>query len=329
MTVSTSYFTSDLKRELNLSFPVITPAETGSDLNLWLIDNNLKTKAWLHQNGAVLFRGYDIQSADEFNAVVGDVFDEKIEYKKRTSPRTEVHKNIYTSTDHPSDQPIHMHTECSYANSWPQYIAFFCLIPPEQGGETPIADERLMLQYLRKSTIETFRRKKIKYVRNIMEGIGLSWQQVYQTNDKLEVEALLKQEGVEFEWRGENHLHVSWVRDAFYTHPVSKDLCWFNHMYFGNSQLYDPIVLEVIPEDELPFATYYGDGTTIEPSVIEEVTNAYELAKQQFSWQKSDLLLLDNMVYAHGRNPFEGDRKILVAMGNPIAKPHVTENVVC
>jgi alpha-ketoglutarate-dependent taurine dioxygenase len=32
-------------------------------------------------------------------------------------------------------------------------------------------------------------------------------------------------------------------------------------------------------------------------------------------WQKGDVALLDNMKISHGRMPFEGDRRILVAMG--------------
>jgi alpha-ketoglutarate-dependent taurine dioxygenase len=34
-----------------------------------------------------------------------------------------------------------------------------------------------------------------------------------------------------------------------------------------------------------------------------------------FRWERGDVLLLDNYLVAHGRNPYEGPRKILVAMG--------------
>ena len=35
-----------------------------------------------------------------------------------------------------------------------------------------------------------------------------------------------------------------------------------------------------------------------------------------FPWRRGDVLLLDNMLTAHGRRPFTGDRRVLVAMGN-------------
>jgi hypothetical protein len=33
-----------------------------------------------------------------------------------------------------------------------------------------------------------------------------------------------------------------------------------------------------------------------------------------FPWQRGDILMLDNILAAHGRAPYEGPRKILVGM---------------
>lgn len=38
-----------------------------------------------------------------------------------------------------------------------------------------------------------------------------------------------------------------------------------------------------------------------------------------FAWQQGDLLMIDNMLVAHGRNPFDGPRRILAAMGEPMS----------
>lgn len=70
-------------------------------------------------------------------------------------------------------------------------------------------------------------------------------------------------------------------------------------------------------DELLPFRTYYGDGTEIEEEVIEEIRDVYERTKITFAWKEGDILLLDNMLMAHGRNPFQGERKILVGMSEP------------
>jgi hypothetical protein len=73
-----------------------------------------------------------------------------------------------------------------------------------------------------------------------------------------------------------------------------------------------------------PYAnTYYGDGSPIEPKVLDQLRAAYNAETVSFPWQKGDLLMLDNMLVAHGRSPFVGPRQILVGMAELVDQEQV------
>ena len=82
-------------------------------------------------------------------------------------------------------------------------------------------------------------------------------------------------------------------------------------------------LLEEFAEGELPANTYYGDGSPIEPEVMEHLREAYRAETVSFPWQKGDLLMLDNMLVAHGRAPYSGAREILVGMAEPVSQEQV------
>ncbi|MEH2081253.1 MAG: TauD/TfdA family dioxygenase [Nostoc sp.] len=59
---------------------------------------------------------------------------------------------------------------------------------------------------------------------------------------------------------------------------------------------------------------YYGDETPIEDSVIAEINEVYQQTKISFYWQQGDILMLDNMLVAHGRYPYLVKPKIVVTI---------------
>jgi hypothetical protein len=68
----------------------------------------------------------------------------------------------------------------------------------------------------------------------------------------------------------------------------------------------------------LPFSTSFGDGEPISESDIGVIDEAYRQATVRESWKPGDVMLVDNILAAHGREPFRGSRKIAVAMGDPV-----------
>jgi hypothetical protein len=73
-------------------------------------------------------------------------------------------------------------------------------------------------------------------------------------------------------------------------------------------------LLSQFKEEDLPRNAYYGDGSPIETSVLDEIRGIYQETAIHFPWQRGDILMLDNFLASHGREPFVGPRKIVVAM---------------
>lgn len=297
-------------------FPVVArPSIDGVLLAEWLKDNKAFVKEHLRKTGALLLRGFNVNSVEAFEQVSAVLGEGALKYMDQSSPRSLVAEKIYTSTDYPADQLINMHNELSYSRDWPMRIIFFCLTPSTTGGETPIADSRKVLEYISDETKTRFAEKGVMYVRNLVDGLGLSWRDVYQTNDKKEAEAYCTEHDIDFEWLGDNHLRISWTKPAIMEHPYTGEAIWFNHGFFFNAlNLPEEVRLGIEDPSQYPSDTFYGDGTPIEKEVIEELRAAFSKASVAYPWEKGDVLLLDNMLMSHGRSSFTGQRKILVSM---------------
>lgn len=301
---------------------VVRPAAPDIDLLTWARANRPAVEAHVLRHGAVLFRGFDVTAAARFEEFIRCVADEPAEYREPTSPRTHVGGNIFTSTDYPPAERILLHNENSYCPNWPLRLFFFCAAPAERGGETPIADSRRVAQRIDPRIRERFLRRQILYLRNFGDGLALPWQTVFNTRERSEVESYCRRHRIEAEWRGGDRLRIRYVRPAVARHPRTGEEVWFNHVPLFHVSRLRPEVREALlaefGEEGLPYNAYYGDGSRIEAEELDEICDLYTRERVLFAWQPGDILMLDNMLAAHGREPYAGlQRKILVGMAEP------------
>jgi len=232
-----------------------------------------------------------------------------MEYKYKSTPRTHIGSNIYTSTEYPADQEIPMHNEMSYASSWPQKIAFYCHTAAPEGGATPIADSRKIYQHMPSDIRQQFEQKKVMYVRHY-GVLDLKWQDVFQTTDKDEIAAFCERSGIQYEWLEDEGLKTWQVCDAVQQHPVTGEWVWFNQAHLFHVSALDAAVrsnlLAMMPEDQLPRNACFGDGTPISDAVIHQINDVYKQHSVVFPWQDGDLLVLDNMHTAENPMPGRG-----------------------
>jgi len=301
---------------------IVQPSIKGLNLATWAENNRLFIETNLLKHGGILFRNFPINGVSDFESFIKAVAGNLLEYSYRSTPRSHVSGNIYTSTEYPAEQSIPLHNEMAYSHHWPMKISFYCVQPAQQGGETPIAGSRKVFQRIPPTIREKFIQKQVMYVRNYGNGLDLPWQNVFQTTDKSEVEKYCHNHTIEFEWCDQDCLRTRQICQAVAKHPKTGEMVWFNQAHlFHVSNLNSSVregLLAGFKEEELPRNAYYGDGSPIETSVLDEIREVYQQEAIAFTWQARDVLLLDNMLACHGRNPFVGSRKVLAGMAEPI-----------
>ena len=305
---------------------VITTAVSDVELPSWARLNKEFVEERLLHDGAVLFRGFDVNSSTEFEKVALALCPELFgEYGDL--PREQLEGKVYGATPYPADSAILFHNESSHMHRWPMKIWFLCVTPPQSGGETPLVDCRTIYNLLDPAIRRRLEEKKLMYVRNYTSGLDVSWQSFFRTSDRAAVEDYCRGAGSEFEWKNGNGLRTRQVCPAIVRHPQTGEPTFFNQIQLHHVACLEPAVREALLStlrlEDLPRNVYYGDGSPIEDSVVAEISELYRSNCASFAWQRGDVLMLNNMLVAHARNPYEGERKIVVAMGEMIEQSEI------
>lgn len=305
---------------------IISPALEALDPFHWVKTQRDTIESQLQQYGAVLFRGFRLQDAREFEAFAQAICP-NLHGSYGDLPKEESGKRIYKSTPYPENQMILYHNESSHMHRWPRLQWFFSQTVAQSGGATPIVDCREVYRKLPKAVVDTFERKHLLYVRNFTPRLDVSWQDYFKTEKRADVEKLCREAGAEFEWFGQQGLQIREHSPAVICHPLTGEKSFFNQIQLHHAACLEADVREdlmsLVGLEGLPRHVYYGDGTPIDDSTVQQILATYESLAIRFDWQQGDVLMVDNMLVAHARDPFEGPRKIAVAMAELQARKEV------
>lgn len=288
------------------------------DLAAFIAAHQTAVEECLLEYGAVLLRGFDVASVEQFERVGDELSSEKLGYMYRSTPRSTVGKGVFSTTEYPPDQEIVLHCENAYQREWPRKVAFCCLVAPAEGGQTPVADMRRVNAAIGADLMDRFESRRVRYVRHYRPHIDIPWEVVFQTCDRAEVAAYCEAHGIEHEWLDANTLRTAQTNQGVARHPVTGERVFFNQAHlFHVSALGAEVATSLVNlfgRDRLPRNAYFGDGGEIALDDLERVRRAFAGAAVDFAWQPGDVLLLDNMQVAHGRRPFRGPRRVLASL---------------
>lgn len=300
-------------------FPVVFEAETDNfDFQQWVATNREYIREKVLKHGSVLFKNFGIDSMAKFEALASTISPD-LYSGYGDLPQRSNSKKLYNATPYTASLTIHYHNEAAHTTKWPLKQFFYCIKPAEEGGELSVSDGRLVLQHLPEDIIEQFATKRLKYVRNFIPYMDVRWQDFYKTESKAEVEAFCRENDVEFHWDGDVLQTVQYAPAVVY-HPDTKERIWFNQVQLHHpcmlaERVYNGLHAMLGTEEKFPRYVCFGDGTPISRETMDLVGKALEAASINILGKSGDVIFNDNMLVAHCRLPYKGDREVCVALG--------------
>ncbi|MFF3429323.1 TauD/TfdA family dioxygenase [Streptomyces sp. NPDC002602] len=296
-----------------------------ADPAAWVARHRDALRAATVDHGAVLVRGLDIDDAARVGTILHRLGAPPVTEREAFAPRHTYAEGVYSSTKWPTNQPMCMHHELSYAYAFPSLMLFGCVQAPEEGGATTVADSTAVLEALPGELTDRFEREGWLLTRSYNDEIGASVAEAFGTEDRDVIARHCRDNAIDFDWLPDGTLRTTQRRSAVVRHPIGGQRCWFNQIAFLNEWTLDPEIREYLADeygaDGLPFNTLHGNGEPLTEDTVRRINSVYEAHTVRRPWQTGDLLLLDNLRTAHAREPFRGPRNVVVAMAGPLRLP--------
>ncbi len=285
----------------------------------WISKHKAELEAELAVSGALLFRGFPIDSAETFDAFSATFGYPSFTYQESLSNAVRINytERVFTANEAPKEVEIYLHHEMAQTPISPQKIFFFCNTAADQGGATPICRSDQLFKALQAQNPElarTFEEKGLRYTTHmpatddINSGQGRSWASTLTVSNRQQAEQKLADLEYDWEWQDDGSLKA--ITPVL---PAVLDL--------GDKKVfYNQLVAAYMGwkgvRDDPSIALAFGDGSAISKEDLEHIAELSQQFTFDLQWQDGDVALLDNKISMHGRRPYSGERKrqVLVAL---------------
>jgi len=234
---------------------------------------------------------------------------------------------VAPANESPKEVLISYHNESPQVPHAPEYVFFYCHKAPAQGGETPMLSSLELFQRAREEIpefVETLAEKGIKsrvtykferqytggstlrqaFGKHIQEGDDVATQRA-----KIEAQILRYRRGefTTWEWSEDGSaLTVEHLLPAIRTQPGTDLPTLFTGLaaVYKNAQANKSTTRKAVTQQT------FGDGTTIPEEYLKVLADISDEIRVLHKWQVGDVLVYDNVVAQHGRQPWEGKSNV-------------------
>ncbi|MGQ7935406.1 TauD/TfdA family dioxygenase [Paraburkholderia sp. D1E] len=306
-----------------------------SAFHTWLIAHEDAIEKLLLEFGAVRLRGFPVKGSEQFRELMSHYPAATMGYKGGGGPRAAVAGRVMEATRTDKDRFIQLHQEMSYQRQWPLKLAFYSnVVPSGGGGATTIADIRRYEAKIPQRILDEVRKRGVLYRRNFRDGrvptdgwtsqflnMHRPWQEAFFTEDKAEVEAACEAGGMEWQWLEDGSLQTEAHKSGFVTHPVLGTRHWFNQISNqtalpqGDRLWHNTLTAEDLRQGKrYPNEPRFGDGGKIPVEDVELLRQIEDEVLIDEPYLPGEIMILDNVLCAHGRTPYEGQRDTLIQL---------------
>ena len=284
----------------------------------WIAEHKHQLLRQAADHGAILFRGFPLNTAEDFDRFVAAFDLENFPYDQSLSNAVRVNKTprVFTANEAPPSVTIFLHHEMAQTPVYPSRLFFFCEQPAAKGGATPLCRsdilwERLSAQW--PQFAQNCASKGLRYS-NVMpaendatSGMGRSWQSTLRTQSKEAAEKRLHDLGYSYDWLPDGSLRA--------TTPILPAIRKLNN---GRTSFFNQLIAAAMgwkdARNDPSRSITFGDGSPLDGDAVRLATQLGEELSFDIPWQSGDVALVDNYVSMHGRRSFSGTRKVLASL---------------
>jgi alpha-ketoglutarate-dependent taurine dioxygenase len=303
------------------SFPLVlqcTSSPTLDAVTARLTEQRQKLDEQAASHGAILFRGFPLATAEDFDRFVAAFGWKNFPYDESLSNAVRVNRTprVFTANEAPPSVTIFLHHEMAQTPIYPSKLFFFCEQPAEHGGATPLCRSDVLWQRLVERCPEfarNCRERGLRYT-NVMpsendpnSGMGRSWQSTLRAQTRQQAEARLKGLGYSWEW-----LDDGCLRATTPVLPATRELSDGRRSFFN--QLIAAFRGWKDSRNDPSKSITFGDGALLDGRAAMIAAELADELSFDLAWQRGDVALVDNYVTMHGRRTFVGTRTVLASL---------------